>query len=100
MVALRHAVVQVHGGGVGLVLLNDGLHEGLSANVRYLGVLLLELADLLAPHWVARLHAWRLTGEYVLNGQDLVEQLELLLRHFLVLLDDCHAVELWKESGR
>ena len=96
MVALRHAVVQVHGGGVGLVLLNDGLHEGLSANVRYLRVLLLELADLLASDWVARLHARRLAREYVLNGQDLVEELELLLSHFLVLFDDCYAVELYK----
>ena len=60
------AVVQVDRRGIWLILLDDCLHQGLAADVRYLGVLLLELADLLPLHRVGRLHAWRLPREYVL----------------------------------
>jgi len=91
-----HATVQVYRRGVRLVLLHDRLHECLAAYVRYLCVFLLQLADLLPLDRVTRLHAWRLPREYVLNREDLVEELELLLRHFLVLLGDGDAVELKK----
>lgn len=59
-------VVQVDRRGIWLILLDDCLHQGLAADVRYLGVLLLELADLLPLHWVGRLHAWWLPREDVL----------------------------------
>ena len=92
-----YAVVQVDGRSIGLVLLHHGLHERLAANMRYFSMLLLQLADFLSLHRVARLHAWRLPCEDVLNRKDLVKELELLLGYFLVLLGDGHTVELEEE---
>ena len=57
-------------------------------------ILLLHVSDLLPFRRVSSLHAGRLTGEQVLDRQDLVKKLEFLLRDFLVALDDRQAVEL------
>lgn len=59
-----------------------------------LGVLLTHLSDLLALNCIRSLHTGGFPGEDVLNGKDLIEQLELLFRHFLVHIMDQVAIEL------
>ncbi len=54
--------------------------------MRYLTVLLLQLPDLLPLDWIARLHAWWLSGKDILYRQYLVKQLELLFGNLFVLV--------------
>ena len=63
-----------------------------------LAMLLAELAEFLPLCSVGILHEGRLLGEDVLDRQDLVEQLELLLGEFPVVLADLDAVELKGKS--
>lgn len=62
-------------------------------------MLFAELAELLALGSVCTLHERRLFGENILDGQDLVEELELLLGELSVVLVDLDAVELQKSQG-
>ena len=51
-----------------------------------LAVFLGLLSDLLPFQRIVRLHAWWLLCENILDREDFIEQLELGLSHFLVLL--------------
>lgn len=59
-----------------------------------LRVLLAHLSDLLALDRIRGLHTSWFPGKDVLNGEDLVEELELLFGHFLVHVVDQVAIEL------
>ena len=59
-----------------------------------LRVLLTHLSDLLALDCIRGLHTSWFPGKDVLNGEDLIEELELLFGDFLVHVVDQVAIEL------